>query len=82
MFECSSISNERKTLWSEVEEVSPPNLIMAINAMTSEKKCEFILNGFNCSFIPEWQDLYTRLTDFVNVLYRHYANWNMVKGNT
>ena len=76
LFECSSVRNERKALWSKVVEVCPTNLIMEINCMSSEKKCEFILNGLYCSFVLEWQDIYAKLAEFVNVLYRQYSKAN------
>jgi hypothetical protein len=72
LFECSSVRCERRELWDKVMGVCPPRLQAEFNMMSSDRKCEFVLNGFNCGFIPEWQTIYENICEFINVVYKKY----------
>ena len=72
LFECASLRELRLSLWSEVEQVCPPNLKGDINVMNSKERCILILNGFNCNYVNEWQDMYNSLSTFIYVMHKKY----------
>jgi len=73
LFECTGYNHVRQSLWSKFEQVCPPNLIVQINSMSSKERCAFILNGFYCNYVSEWQELYIHLAHFIHAMYMQYT---------
>ena len=73
LFECMHVEQHRLKLWSQVEKVSVPNLVSCLNAMDNNAKCNFIINGFNCNYVQDWNDVYKQLSHFVYHMYKLYV---------
>lgn len=65
MFECTVKEGIREKYWMVVMEVCPVQLIVAMNRMSIYERCVFILNGCNCKYITEWNNLYCAISTFV-----------------
>ena len=65
MFECTANNVTRQKYWMMVMEVCPVQLIFAMNRMPIYERCVFILNGCNCKYIAEWNQLYSAISIFI-----------------
>ena len=74
IFECDFVKDIRTEYWDIVRESCPRPLYEDMLNMTSDKRCAFILSGFNGPFICEWYELYQNMMDFVYKVYMTYHN--------
>ncbi len=69
LFECQRLTDRRKELWSDVELSMPRPMVEEIGMMNNQAKVTFILSGFGCKYVPEWNSIYVALVRFVSNLY-------------
>ena len=74
MFDCPSTNNIRKIYWCCVIEACPNPLLCEMNIMSSRNLCKFILNGFNCNYVIEWNELYCAIASFVYNVSTQYCD--------
>ena len=72
LFECSSEAIVRTALWNKVLQACPGVLATEINSMDVSSKVKFILNAFKCEYIPEWENVYTEMCNFIYGVYNQY----------
>ena len=72
LFQCSAKSTERDEFWLKVLAACPQQLKAELLIMPFKTRSVFILNGFKCVFIEEWNKLYCALSMFI---------WNMFDRN-
>ena len=58
LFECEILTQVRYKYWNIVHNSLVYNLINDIESMNCQERCKFILNGFNCVFMKEWEETY------------------------
>ena len=73
LFDCTATNMRRQDRWNFVKLKSIPNLIDGIERMASEDKVMFILNAFNCEYVPDWEVTYTAILNFVNNMYENHV---------
>ena len=79
MFNCPSTNNIRKNYWCQVTMVCPYSLLCEMNNMPTRDLCEFILNGFYCNYVIEWNEVYCAIAAFVyNVSTQYYETSKVV----
>jgi hypothetical protein len=76
LFECDATLEIRKSLWSKFKSSSPTNMVIGMNVMSTKERCNFILNGLNCIYVPEWKSVYDSLSEYVYKVYMHYTCTN------
>ena len=60
-------------LWNRFIAKCPTQMLLEIHNMNKTRKVKFILNGMNCKYVNEWNDIYREL---INFIYRIYGIWN------
>ena len=69
LFVCEKFSDLRKELWSNVESSAPPELVTEMCKMTTKDRSMFILSAFNVKYVPEWDELYNAVLEFIHKIY-------------
>ena len=72
MFTCSSLHNTRVDKWRNVIRDCPPQMINEFNCMTEHQRWYFMLNCFNCDFVPEWVELYASVSTYISCMFKEY----------
>ena len=70
MFQCQSTKELRELYWNDIIQVCPSQLLKEIVKLTLKERSKFIFNGFNSSYISEWNDLYNATAMFLNYIFK------------
>ena len=71
LFWCTSISDTRDTLWSNVLENCPSEKLSShLQSMPDNHIATFILSGLHNTYIHEWYPLYESLVSFIFNVYK------------
>lgn len=75
LFACDSLAPVRAEFWENVlREMPIPMADYVSTQLNSADKTQFLLSGFNCSYTPEWLNLYAVVAMFVLNLFNKYVH--------
>ena len=60
----------RKLYWNNIIQVCPSQLLKEIVKLPLKERSKFIFNGFNSSYISEWNDVYNATAMFLNYVFK------------
>ena len=74
LFECPSIDQCRRQLYSEIENRCPPALVQSLSQLNNLERCVIFINGLNCAYIHEWKRIYDSISNFLYGMIVEYDN--------
>ena len=72
LFDCDFGIEQRTVLWDKILINCPPKLADELRCMNSIQRTGFMLNGFNCNYTEEWEELYDSVCTFIYSVYNHH----------
>ena len=69
LFEIKCTNELMVTLWDEVTENSPRELILIIEKMTLLEKTKLILNACDTTYSKEWKAMFDTLSNYIFHMY-------------
>ena len=74
VFCCDALDQARRRLMDDLKEAMPQNMWVDFERMSYSSRLKFLLSGLNCDrYMPEWRDVYLRVSDLIFGLYRARA---------
>jgi hypothetical protein len=70
LFKCPRFNDIRNAKWKHVQDTAPLAMTMELDKMSAERRTVFILSGFQCDYVEEWNTLYTSVADFCYDMYK------------
>ena len=74
LFLCDHFKDLRHSLWRTVQTNAPEAMFNDINVMTPSQRTHFLMSGLGREFVPEWDDLYESVLDFIVSMYKCRLN--------
>ena len=79
LLRCSHLNTQRLKYNEIIKGNMPLAMATCYEAMTITEKCDFLLSGFNSSYVDQWESLYGVVADFVWEMYKcRYTFYNEV----
>ena len=74
LFRCDHFKDLRQSLWCNVQSKAPLAMLNDMNTMSQSQRTHFLMSGLGGDFIPEWDDLYEAILEFIVSLYNCRLN--------
>ena len=71
LLRCRHYDEARLHYLNAIRSYMPPAMQREFDSMTINKQCQFLISGFNNSYIEEWDSLYAEVVDFAWHMYRY-----------
>ena len=71
LMRCNSMHDLRLKHMRIIKSYMPPAMNISYEAMSIDERCKFMLSGFNCPYVSEWDYLYDAVIEFVWDMYKH-----------
>ena len=65
LFVCTDGSERRLRLWSDLLVSAPKGMYKSMLGMPSKECTVFVLSGFKCKYVPEWEIVYKVICTFI-----------------
>ena len=65
LFVCTDGSERRLRLWSDLLVSAPKGMYNSMLGMPSKECTVFMLSGFKCKYVPEWEIVYKVICTFI-----------------
>ena len=69
LMQCEELDHVRYNAMEAFENVMSPAMKEEFSYMSYEKKTTFILTVMNCDYIPEWNEIYDKMSEAVHKIY-------------
>ena len=73
-FQCESVKDVSSLVWQDVIHECPVRLGGELNHMNDKEKVNFMLNGLNNSFVPEWSNVFEKVAIFICTIWTDYSS--------
>ena len=74
IFQCDRLILERQRLVSDLKDSMPRNMWSDFERMSFSHRYKFLVSGLMCnSYMPEWKDIYLKISNLIHGLYRARA---------
>ena len=74
LFTCPMVFDTLNLFWTTVSHVAPKLLIMNIRGMPPVERTIFLLSGFQCPYVVEWECVYSVCCRYVHDTYMYRMN--------
>ena len=74
LFTCPMVFDKHNFFWTTVSHVAPKLLIMNIRGMPPVERTIFLLSGFQCPYVVEWEYVYSVCCRYVHDTYMYRIN--------
>ena len=74
LFQCQCSIDKRNELWNELFQSCTGSLRVSLNSMSNEAKTKFLINGFYSPYNNEWDEIYSHIVKYVNILVDEHIN--------